>query len=88
MQHIFSLMKETNASSFVQVTGTPTDIYALGKYYVPNIVLNGDDGRYFWYHHTEADTIHALNPNTLDKCLAVWASTAYIIADLDEKLPR
>jgi len=52
--------------------------------------IYGDDGRYFWYHHyhTGADIIDGLNSNNLDKCLTVWASTAHIVADLVEKLPR
>lgn len=78
----------TNATSLIRVRGMPTDIYLMNRAGVPGIVLNGDDGRYMWYHHTEADAMTALEPNELDKCLAVWASTAYVIADLAEKLPR
>ncbi|CAL8110730.1 unnamed protein product [Orchesella dallaii] len=78
----------TNATSLIRVGGVPTDIYLMNRGGVPGIVLNGDDGRYFWYHHTDADTMTAMQPANLDRCLAVWASTAYIIADLNEKLPR
>jgi len=89
VHEIMNLYSEmTNATSLIRVGGVPTDIYLMNRGGVPGIVLNGDDGRYFWYHHTNADTMTAMNPSELDKCLAVWASTAYIIADLKEKLPR
>lgn len=28
------------------------------------------------------------DPHDLDLCTAVWASTAYLVADLDDLLPR
>lgn len=48
---------------------------------IPVVSLLGDDGRYFWYHHTDSDTVSALNPLQLDYCLASWASATYILAD-------
>lgn len=78
----------TNANSLIRLRAMPTDIYLMTRAGVPGMVLNGDDGRYFWYHHTAADAMTAVQSADLDKCLAVWASTAYIISDLKEKLPR
>lgn len=39
----------TNATSLIKVGAVPTDIYLMNRGGVPGIVLNGDDGRYFWY---------------------------------------
>eukprot|EP00742_Colponemidia_sp_Colp-10_P005288 GILJ01005649.1.p1 GENE.GILJ01005649.1~~GILJ01005649.1.p1 ORF type:complete len:510 (-),score=81.93 GILJ01005649.1:214-1743(-) len=43
---------------------------------------------YFWFHHTPADTITAINPAQLDLCAASLAVWAYSIADLETLLPR
>lgn len=44
--------------------------------------------RYFWYHHSVADTMDVLDPDNLDKATAVWAVVSYIIADLKDDFPR
>lgn len=44
--------------------------------------------RYFWYHHSVADTMDVLDPDDLDKATAVWAVVSYIIADLTDDFPR
>jgi carboxypeptidase Q len=58
---------------------------ALG---VPGMGLAVDGTRYFWYHHTDADTIDKLDPAEVAKCVAALAVMAYIVADLPESLPR
>ncbi|CAG7822931.1 unnamed protein product [Allacma fusca] len=67
-----------------------TDLDNFEPLNIPTISLLGDDERYSWYHHTEADAITAASVNSteLDRCLALWTSTAYIIADLQNKVPR
>jgi len=45
-------------------------------------------GGYFWYHHTEADTIDKLDPNQLQRASAAMAIWAYAIANLPDLLPR
>ncbi|MEJ7811039.1 MAG: M28 family metallopeptidase [Gemmatimonadaceae bacterium] len=60
-------------------------IMALG---VPGMGLSVDGTRYFWYHHTEADTIDKLDPREVAQCVAVMAVMAYVVADLPERLPR
>ena len=47
-----------------------------------------DRGRYFWFHHTDADTIDKLNPQELQECIAYTAVLAFIVADMPERLPR
>ena len=60
-------------------------IMALG---VPGLGLNVDGTKYFWYHHTEADTIDKLDPNEMARCVAAMAVMAYVAADMPETLPR
>lgn len=60
-------------------------IMALG---VPGAGLNVDGTKYFWYHHTDADTIDKLDPHEVNLCIAAMAILAYVIADLPEPLPR
>jgi carboxypeptidase Q len=60
-------------------------IMALG---VPGMGLAVDGTRYFWYHHTDADTIDKLDPEEVARCVATLAVMAFVVADLDEPLPR
>jgi carboxypeptidase Q len=60
-------------------------IMALG---VPGMELLVDPARYFWYHHTEADTIDKLDPGELARCVAAMAVAAYVTAEMREPLPR
>jgi carboxypeptidase Q len=60
-------------------------IMALG---VPGLGLNVDGTKYFWYHHTDSDTVDKLDPKEVAQCAAAMAIMAYVIADLPTKLPR
>jgi carboxypeptidase Q len=60
-------------------------IMALG---VPGLGLNVDGTKYFWYHHTDADTVDKLDQREVALCVAVMAVMAYVLADMPEKLPR
>jgi carboxypeptidase Q len=60
-------------------------IMALG---VPGMGLNVDGTKYFWYHHTDSDTVDKLDPKEVAQCAAAMAIMAYVIADLPTKLPR
>ncbi len=60
-------------------------IMALG---VPGMGLNVDGTKYFWYHHTDADTVDKLDPREVAMCVAAMAVMAYVVADMPERLPR
>ena len=60
-------------------------IMALG---VPGMGLHVDGTRYFWYHHTDGDTVDKLDPRDVALCVATMAVMAYVIADMPERLPR
>ncbi len=68
--------------------GGGADIAPLMQTGVPGMGLNVDGTRYFWYHHTDSDTIDKLDPDELALCVATMAVMAYVVADMPERLPR
>jgi carboxypeptidase Q len=64
------------------------DVMELIQGGVPVMDLVVDRTRYFWYHHSEADTVDKLDPKDLASCIGALAVMAYTIADLPEPLPR
>ncbi len=68
--------------------GGGADIGPLMREGVPGMGLQVDGTRYFWYHHTNADTIDKLDPEEMARCVAAMAVMAYVVADLAEALPR
>ena len=55
---------------------------------MPGLGLEVDGERYFWYHHSDGDTLDKLDPAEVARCVAAMAVMAYVIADLPEGLPR
>jgi carboxypeptidase Q len=72
----------------ITVGGGGADIAPLMRTGVPGMGLDVEGERYFWYHHTEGDTLDKLNPADFARCVAAFAVMAYIVADLPERLPR
>jgi carboxypeptidase Q len=68
--------------------GGGADIGPLMALGVPGMGLAVDGTRYFWYHHTDADTIDKLDPAEVARCVAALAVMAFIVADLPDPLPR
>jgi carboxypeptidase Q len=65
-----------------------SDVMNLVPSGVPVMGLDVDRTKYFWYHHTDADTIDKLNIDEFNRCAAAMAIMAYVIADMPERLPR
>ena len=55
---------------------------------VPVMHLEVDREKYFWFHHTDADTTDKLNPAEFNRCVASMAIMAFTVADLKETLAR
>ncbi len=72
----------------VTAGGGGTDIEPIMDRGVPGMSLNDDGRRYFWYHHSEADTVDKLDPREMAKCVAAMAVMSYVIADIPQQLPR
>ncbi len=71
----------------IQRGGGGADIGPIMALGVPGMGLNVDGTKYFWYHHSEADTVDKLDPNEVAQCVAAMAIVAYVVADLPERLP-
>ena len=64
------------------------DVEPLMNAGVPVAGLHVDDTRYFWFHHTNADTPDKLDPADVARCVATMAVYAYVVAEMPELLPR
>ncbi|MEX0608239.1 MAG: M28 family metallopeptidase [Balneolaceae bacterium] len=79
---------ESIDSGVVTKGGGGADIGPLMRDGVPGMGLTVDGSKYFWYHHTDADTIDKLEKTDFNECVATMAVFAYMVADIDERLPR
>ncbi len=67
--------------------GGGADIGPIMREGVPGMGLNVDGAEYFKYHHTSADTIDKLDRHEFNLCVATLAVMAYVVADMQERLP-
>ncbi|MDA7629069.1 M28 family metallopeptidase [Verrucomicrobia bacterium] len=65
-----------------------SDIMRLVPDGVPVMGLDVDRTKYFWYHHTDADTIDKLDVKEFNQCVAASAVMTWIVADMPLSLPR
>ena len=86
-RNVARLLKRIGSDS-VASGGGGADIGPIMERGVPGMGLNVDGTRYFWYHHSESDTIDKLDPREMSLCVATLAVMAYVVADLPERLPR
>jgi carboxypeptidase Q len=84
-----SLLGVVGATAVEHVPESPeADIGPLVGEGVPGFGLKVEDTRYFWYHHTDGDTLDKLDPAEVARCVAAMAVMAYVMADLPSGLPR
>ncbi|KAF7278802.1 hypothetical protein GWI33_007953 [Rhynchophorus ferrugineus] len=89
IKEILKFLAPINASQAQYSTGgVGSDISAWTQSLIPGGSLLNANEKYFWFHHSPADTMDVLDPDDLDKATAVWAVVSYIIADLSEEFPR
>ena len=55
---------------------------------VPVMSLQVDGSKYFWYHHTNADTFDKVDYREFNNCIAAMSIMAYVVADMNVSLPR
>lgn len=84
---IATLFKSLGADS-VQQGGGGADTGPLNRLGVPTMSPVVDGSKYFWYHHSSADTIDKLSPSEVAECVALMAVTVYVLADMPGTLPR
>lgn len=87
VRQIGALLRRIGADS-IGGGGGGTDIGPITALGVPSMGLDDDGTRYFWYHHSNADTADKLDPREMAQCVAAMAVMAYVVADLPEQLPR
>ena len=64
------------------------DVAEMVPFGVPILDLIVHDEKYFWYHHTEADTPDKLNATDLNDCATALGVMAWQVADAPDPLPR
>lgn len=87
VREIGTLLEGIGAGNIVR-GGGGADIGPIMAEGVPGMGLNVDGTRYFWYHHTDADTVDKLDPHDVSLCVAAMAVMAYVLADMPQPLPR
>jgi carboxypeptidase Q len=63
--------------STVQRGESEADVSPLNALGVPAVSMDTDASKYFWYHHTQADTPDKLDPHQVALCAAVIAVVLY-----------
>ena len=76
-----TLLRPIQASEVI-VGGGGADISPLVAQNVPQMSIDIESSKYFWFHHTHADTPDKIDPLDLNKCAAAIAVMMYIAADL------
>lgn len=85
---VLKLFTSINASTLVEDDSPGSDITVLTNTGIPGASLLNANEKYFWFHHTEGDTMNVESPEELDLGTAFWTAVAYIIADLSADIPR
>lgn len=87
LRRIAPLLARIGADKVVR-GGGEADIGPLLAAGVPGAGLEVEGSRYFWFHHTNADTPDKLDAREVAQCVAVMAVYAYVLAEMPEVLPR
>lgn len=87
LTEIGTLLKPIDSGE-VTKGGGGADIGPLMREGVPGMGLVVDGSRYFWYHHTAADTMDKLDKEDFNECVATMAVFAYAAADIEQRIPR
>lgn len=75
-------------SSKITLGNGGMDVAELLQEGVPAMDLLVDRTRYFWFHHSEADTVDKLDSAELNRCIGALAVMGYCVAEMPERLPR
>lgn len=84
----FSRLLAPLNAAYIESGADGTDILSLIPDGVPCMDLLVEPSKYFWFHHTHADTVDKLNSADLNLGIAAVAVMAYAVADYPVRLPR
>ncbi|XP_015178633.1 PREDICTED: carboxypeptidase Q-like [Polistes dominula] len=87
LQEILKLMSPLGEMK-VRTPNAGPDISYWIEAGVPGGSLWNKNDKYFYYHHSNADTMLVENPETLDMGTALFAAVSYVLADISIDLPR
>lgn len=87
MKEVMSLLQPINVTQVLSA-GEGTDINFWIRAGVPGASLLDDLYKYFSFHHSHGDTMTAMDPKQMNVAAAVWAVVSYVVADMEEMLPR
>lgn len=87
MQQVANLAAPLNAT-LVLPNGAETDTGPWAAIGVPAASLATHNEKYFYFHHSEGDTMSVFTPGTLDRAAALYAVAAFTVANMPSKLPR
>ncbi|KAK5650623.1 hypothetical protein RI129_001652 [Pyrocoelia pectoralis] len=88
IKEILNLLHELNATQVLTPADGGPDLIKWLSEGVPGASLHNENDRYFWFHHSAADTMDVEEPGPLDKATALWAAVSYIVADLTFDIPK
>ncbi|HUQ21038.1 MAG TPA: M20/M25/M40 family metallo-hydrolase [Gemmatimonadaceae bacterium] len=81
-QGVGTLLARINAGTVEREReGPETDIAPLVEKGVPGMGLTVDRTKYFWYHHSAADTFDKLDAREVASCIGAMAVMAYVFGD-------
>lgn len=84
---ISTLLKPVGATQVTTDAGG-ADVSKLQEMGVPIMDLRVDPTKYFWYHHTAADTMDKLDAGEFNRCVAAMTIMSYLVADWPGEWPR
>ena len=87
IEKISMLMKPIKANKLTE-NRTTSDALILNDEGIPSLSLLVDNSKYFWYHHSSADTFDKVDFHEFNKCVSALSIMAYVIADLNSPLWR
>ncbi len=89
VNEVLKLVSVINATEFTRYDGyVAADLVYMQDEGVPGLSLKTDNEKYFWYHHSPADTVSKIDKDLLDLNAALWTVASYVLADIPIKLPR
>ncbi|XP_058825600.1 carboxypeptidase Q-like [Topomyia yanbarensis] len=87
-REVVKLMSSLNATDFETPTDGGPDVSLWTRRGFPGASLMNKNEKYFWFHHSAGDSMAVEDPKNLDKCTALWAAAAYVVADLSVSIPK
>lgn len=85
---VVTLLDQLNATATASPQDAGPDISLWTDRGFPGASLMNRNEKYFWYHHSAADSMLLEDPGNLDKGAAAFAVAAYVIADISMDMPK